>query len=150
METQPEAADVRRALDEIAVVRTRAAARKRTPWWMWHVLGMLSLGWVCSYALPGAWGTWANWIFFGCFIVAGAVIARRTGVGPFEGTRLGRWGAVLIVLPALLLAIAAAIAYVNGVGAWVLVLAGIVQYLCFVVGGPISERHFGAPTQALS
>ena len=51
METQPDAADARRALDEIAQVRTQAAARKRTPMWIWHVLGLLSFAVVVSFCL---------------------------------------------------------------------------------------------------
>jgi len=150
METQPDAADARRALDEIAQVRVQAAARKRTPMWMWHVLGLLAFTIVVSLVLPRGWGTWVGWILIAIFGVVAGVIGRHTGFGPFEGTRFGRWGAVLGALPGVVLVIGAGLAYLHGTGWWVLVGAGSIVYAGFVILGPISERHFGAPTQALS
>jgi hypothetical protein len=150
METQPDAAEARRALDEIAQVRTRAAARKRTPMWLWHALGLLSFAIVVSLVLPRGWGTWVGWLLIAIFAVVAGAVAKRTGFGPFEGTRFGRWGAVLGALPVVGLVIGAALAYLHGTGWWVLVVAGVMVYAAFVILGPISERHLGAPTQALS
>jgi len=150
VETQPDAADARRALDEIAQVRTQAAARQRTPMWRWHVLGLLAFAFVMSLVLPRGWGTWVGWILMAIFTVVAGVIAKRTGFGPFEGTRFGRWGVIGGSLPALVLIFGAAILNHNGTGRWVLVVAGAVVYVSFVILGPITERHFGAPTRALS
>ena len=150
METQPDAADARRALDEITQVRAQAAARKRTPWWLWQILGLLAFGWVASYALPKSWANWVSLALLVSFVVASGAVARRTGFGPFEGSRWGRWGAVVWSVSAFGLVLGAVLLHKNGAGPWVLFLAGVIVYACFVILGPISERHFGAPTQALS
>jgi hypothetical protein len=118
--------------------------------WMWRLLGLVSFAFVVSLVLPRGLGSWVGWALMAIFTVVAAVIAKRTGFGPFEGTCFGRWGTVLGVVPVAALVIGAALAYLHGTGWWILVVAGVIVDACFVILGPISERHFGAPTQALS
>ena len=150
METQPDAAGARRVLDEIAQVRTQAAARQRTPGWLWQVLGVLSFVWIAVLAVPVGWNRWVSWIALVAFIVVSSWAARRTGFPLFEGTRYGRWLAVVWGVGELAVVFAAVILHKNGAGPWVLVTAGAILYAGVVILGPLTERRIGAPTRPLS
>ena len=149
METQPDAAVARRALDEIAQVRAQASARQRTPGWM-ACAGVLSFGWIAVLAVPVGWNRWVSWIALVAFILLSSWAAGRTGFPLFEGTRHGRWVAVVWGAGELAVAFAAVILHKNGAGPWALVTAGAILSAGVVILGPLTERRIGAPTRSLS
>jgi len=150
METQPEAADARHALDEIAQVRTRASVRRRTPWWLWQLIGLALFVSIAAYALPDGWGRWIPVIGFAGALAALGVYRRRSGAPLFERDRRSK----LIGLVGLVIVIGSTIVSVvllrNGVDDWILVAAGAVWYLIIVVLGPFADRGIDEPTRPVS
>ena len=117
---------------------------------MWQLLGVLSFGWIAVLAVPVGWNTLVSWMALVAFIVASSRVARRTGFGPFEGTRYRRWIAVVWGAGELAVVVAAVVLHNNGAGPWVLVTAGAVMSASVVVLGPLTERRIGAPARSLS
>src|SRR6478752_1321432 len=140
METQSDAADARRALEEIDQVRTIAAVRRRTPWWLWQLIGLSLFVMIAGYALPGAWGSWVPVAAFAVVLAALGVYRRRSGAPLFERDRRAKLIGLVCLVIVVAVTILSVILLRNGFGDWTIVAAGAVWYLVIVVLGPVADR----------
>lgn len=118
--------------------------------WMWHLLGGLMFGYLAMLALPKEWSSWVPWVLFGGFIATAALYSRRAGAALFTRDRRARRIGRVVASVEIVVLLVTVVVFLRGGGAWVLFVAGAINYGLIVIAGPMSERGIDMPTRPVA